>query len=158
MGKKAIQRGINSFVYTVAINVVIYTILIVLSKRPDFVPILPGYSAHFSSNTEALMVQLILIGFTSGVFGAGSVIMELERISLLAQSILYFIITAIVWVPISCLCWEINKYPQSFISVTISYVISYVISWVVQYITCKKSIEQINQKLAEMKEDAREWR
>lgn len=150
---KIVQRGISSFTYSVAINVVLFTILIVMFDRPEFVPMLSGYMEHFQSVPEALLVQIILIGLTSAVFGAGSFLLELERLSMLAQSIIYFLVTALVWVPISCFCWEIHKYPQSFITVTISYTVSYIVSWIVQYRLCKSTVKEINQKLVELKQE-----
>ena len=121
-------------------------------------PVLPGYLAHFQSPVEAVLVQVILIGLSSAVFGAGSVIMELERISLLAQSILYFIITAVVWIFIGCFCWEIHKYPTALFSVSLSYTASYIISWMVQYKVCKRNVEKINTKLSELKQDGKKVR
>jgi len=155
MLKKAMIRGMNSFVYATTINVIICCIVMVLVNKPDFIPMLPEFSARFSSDIFALIVQLILIGITSASFGFWSIIMEFGRISLLVQSILYFILTAIVWVPVAIICWGLGKYVSTFISISLSYLIAYIISWTVQYRSCKESVKQINQKLKEMREE--EW-
>lgn len=147
MLKRSLLRGLNSFMYAAGINVVIYTIIMVISDDPDFLPMLPEYAAHFSSDLLALLVQCCLIGLCSAMFGAGSILMELERLSLLTQSILYFIITTAIWFPVSCFCWGLQKYPSSIIGVGFSYTISYIISWIFQYRSCKHDVEQINQQL-----------
>lgn len=153
MLKKGIVRGINSFLYAIAINVILSVIIMVAVNKPDFIPILPDFAARFSSGTMALLVQWILIGISSAAFGFWSIIMEFERISLLLQSIIYFILTAMVWIPVSVLCWDLGKDIFSFITIVTSYLISYVITWIIQYRNCKDSINQINKKLEELRND-----
>lgn len=153
MLKKGILRGINSFLYAIAINVILSVIIMATVNKPDFIPILPDFAARFSSETMALLVQWILIGISSAAFGFWSIIMEFERISLLLQSVLYFLLTAMVWIPVSILCWDLGKDIFSFITIVTSYLISYVITWIIQYRNCKDSINQINKKLEELRND-----
>lgn len=147
MIRNAFKRAVTSFCAAVSINVVICTIVLLISKDKQFAPVLPEFAAYFGSKTEAMMVQLVLIGIGSATFAGGTVIFEMERLSMLLQSLIYFIVTALAWVPISCVCWRIHEYPQSFCTVLISYVISYMICWIVQYRLCRESVHQINQKL-----------
>ncbi|WP_167956523.1 DUF3021 domain-containing protein [Anaerosporobacter faecicola] len=151
MLKKAVIRGLNSFMYSVAINVVFAVIMMAVKKDPDFLPVIPDFVAHFPNKTYAFLVQCLLIGLTSTAFGFWSIIMEFERISLLVQSILYFIATTMVWLPVAMYCWNLGKYKVSLIASVISYMISYSVTWVIQYRTCKESINQINKKLGEMR-------
>lgn len=153
MLKKGILRGINSFLYAIAINVILSIIIMAAVNKPDFIPILPDFAARFSSGTMALLVQWILIGISSAAFGFWSIIMEFERISLLLQSVLYFILTAMVWIPVSILCWDLGKNSFSFITIVTSYLVSYVITWIIQYRNCKDSVNQINKKLEELRND-----
>ncbi len=152
MLKKALIRGMSSFMYATAINVVLALIIVVIVNEPDFVPLVPDYAAHFESEIIALLLQIVLIGLSSASFGAGSVLLEIERWSLLKQSIVYFIITTIVWVPVSVFCWGIDRYPTAFISFVISYVASYIITWSIQLTLCKKSVAKINEKLIQLNE------
>lgn len=153
MIKKAITRAMTSFMGAISINVILGLIIILAVDKPDFLPLVPEFAEKFSSPIVALLVEWLLIGLTSASFGFWSIIMECERISLLAQSILYFVLTTIVWLPVSIYCWNSDKYISSFIGITISYVISYIISWTIQYRLCKESIRQINQKLDEIRDD-----
>lgn len=153
MLKKGVSRGINGFIYSIAINVIISIIIMAIVDKPDFIPILPDYAARFSSSTMALLVQWILIGFTSAAFGFWSIVMEYERISLLLQSILYFVLTAIVWIPVAIFCWDLGENSLSFISIVTSYLLSYIITWIIQFRNCKNSINQINRKLEELRND-----
>ncbi len=152
MLKNALIRGINSFMYAIALNVLLAFVITAIVNKPDFVPLVPDYGAHFDSNITALLLQIVLVGLTSAAFGAGSIIFELERWSLLKQSIVYFIATTVIWVPVSIFCWSINKYPTAFISILSSYVTSYLIVWMIQYRLCKRSVTKINQKLLQINE------
>ncbi len=150
MIKNMLFRGLNSFMYSVAITLIVYGILVGIGVHNGELPMLPEYMAHFSSPTLALIVQCLLVGAASATFGLGSVIMENEKIGLITQSIIYFVVTAVVWVPVACFCWGFHKYPSTMITVTASYLISYFISWGIQYKVCRKNIEEINQRLQEI--------
>lgn len=153
MLKRALYRGINSFMYAVSIyNLILLTVVSVMGKE-EMIPLVPEFAAHFSNPYQAVFVQNVLIGLISAIFGAGSILMELERLSLLVQSILYFLITTAVWVPVGCFCWGLHQYPQTMLSMGISYAVTYAISWIIQYRLCKKNVEQINEKLAQLREE-----
>lgn len=153
MLKKAITRGISSFLYAVAVNVILGAVLIFAVNKPDFLPVLPEFADRFNSSVQAMLVQWLLIGLTSASFGFWSILMELERWSLLLQSVVYFILTTIVWVPVAVVCWGLGRYVQTFLGVVLSYLIAYTVSWTVQYRSCKQSVKQINQRLKELEQN-----
>lgn len=150
MIKKALTRGIHSFMYSVGITLTILC-LAMLFIDGDYAPILPEFASRFGNALEAFAVQIILIGLSSASIGAGSVVMEMERLSLVVQSLIYFIIAGAVWIVVGCFCWGIHKYPLSMLSIGCSFLISYAISWIIQYRICKKSVEDINRKINELK-------
>lgn len=151
MIKNIAFRALNSFMYSVGITVVLQFIL--LSLFEGMPPVLPEFGARFPNETAALLTQTILIGVCSAFFGGGSVIMELEKIGLIVQSVLYFALTAAVWVPVACVCWGIHKYPSALLTVSASYLISYFISWMVQFKECKKNVAEINVRLTQMRKE-----
>lgn len=148
MIKNIVVRAINSFMYSVGITVVIQFVL--LSCFEGMPPVMQEFGARFSGETVASLTQTMLIGLCSAFFGGGSVIMELEKIGLVVQSILYFMLTAAVWVPVACVCWGIHKYPSALVSVSASYLIAYFISWTVSFKQCKKNVAEINVRLKQM--------
>lgn len=148
--KSTITKALQSFCYAVTINVLIGVVLMLVFKNDNFVPVVPDFAERFPSPTLAFGVQCLLIGLTSAAFAAGSGVMEIASWSLVKQSIIYFVVTAAVWIPVSVLCWGFGKYPVTFFSVTGSYLVGYIISWIVQYRICKRNIQQINEKLKEL--------
>ena len=154
MLKNALIKGINSFCYSIGICVATYAIVGI----KGYIPLLPEYEARFSSQGTAMIVQLFLIGLMSAALAAGTAIFELERLSLVAQSIIYFIVSSAVWIPVGCFCWGLNKYVVTVVSMSISYLFSYVICWVISYKSNKKNIQQINERLVELRiSDSEQW-
>lgn len=153
MLKSGLSRAISGFCYAVAINLIIFVILILVLGRT---PLLPEYIAKFDSEAMAILIELFLIGLMSAVLAGGTVIFTMEKIGLITQSIIYFILSSAVWIPVGCYCFGLNKYKQTMVSFTISYVGSYIICWIIQYRSCKKSIAQINQRLLEINQNKNE--
>lgn len=154
MLKRSLVKGIYSFMFSIGIYVLIqFCIMAFAGGNVTFLPVLPEFAAHFTNLYTAVYAQSVLIGVISAAFGAGSVIMELEKMNLLLQSFLYFAVTTAVWLPVGCFVWGLHKYPVTMLVLSISYAISYVISWSVQYWLCKKNVDQINQKLLEWGDD-----
>lgn len=150
MLKQILIRGVNSFAYAITITLLATGIV---SFFTDYAPVLPEFAARFDSLYQAVFVQLFLIGISSASMGAGSIIMEMERLGLFVQSILYFLITAAVWISIGCYCWSIYKYPTALISVVMSYLATYIICWTIQYRICRKNLEEINHRIFELREE-----
>ncbi|MBR3772567.1 MAG: DUF3021 domain-containing protein [Clostridium sp.] len=148
--KLTVMKALQGFSYAVTINVLIGVVIMLVSKEAQVVPVVPDFADKFPSPMAAFGVQCLLIGLTSAAFAAGSRIMEIASWSLVKQSIVYFVVTAAVWIPVSVLCWGLGKYPATFFGVTGSYLIGYIISWTVQYRICKRNIEEINEKLKEL--------
>ena len=155
MLKNIFIRGLNSFMYSVGIYLILQILITAITQaitgHGEFIPVLPEFAARFTNPYMAVYVQMFLIGLTSVAIGAGSIIMELERLSLLVQSILYMIVTMAVWIPVGCFCWGLHKYPGTMISVSLTYLVAYSISWVFQYRQCKRNIEEINQRLEQIR-------
>lgn len=113
MKKELTKRIIDGFSYAVAINVVVALICILVFKIE---PLVPSYSAYFENKSMALLVQIILTGVISGTFAGGTVLFEQAKMGLLLQSLLYFLLTTAVCIPITGFCWGLlyTKHQHSF--------------------------------------------
>ena len=155
MLKNSLIRGLNSFMYSIGIYLLVQMVVTLIigpmNGGREFIPVMPEFAARFANPYVAVYMQLFLVGLTSVAFGAGSIIMDLERLSLLTQSILYLLVTMAVWVPVGCICWGLHKYPGTMLSVGISYIIAYIISWGIKYRQCKRNIREINLKLEQIR-------
>ena len=149
MLKKAFTRGLYSLVFGTTSGVLI-GLMISLIEGDKYV-ITSKYLSSLNSPIRAFAIQCLLIGVVSMSFGAFTIFLEKEKWSILKQWVVYFLLTTIVWIPISIFCWGYNNLP-TIISVSLSYFLGYVITAFIQYINCKKSVDEINERLKELKE------
>lgn len=147
MIKQVGLRAFCSFCVTGMVNVFIMLIMAFAWQSYYYTPFLPDYLAHFSSETIAVCVEILLIAFIGAVFGGCSVIYDMEKWSFIKQGIVHFAITTIVWFPITMFIWNAFKYPSAGISIMCSYSIVYIITWVMSGIKYKKQIADINEEL-----------
>ena len=146
MLKRIVLRFINSFCYSIAITLLIYTVMMLLTGK---IPMLPEYMERFENPVLAFAAQLLLVGVMSAVTSAGTAVFETKRIGLLAQSLLFLLIMLSAWIPVACIAWGFHKYLASMAVTVCSIVASYGICWAIQYKLCRKDIEAINAKLLE---------
>lgn len=144
--KNIMIRFLNGFCYSIAITVMIQQIVVGITGTSFM---LPEYAARFDNIVFAYTVQLLLIGLMSAVAAAGSMIMEIKRIGLIVQSILYFVLMLGTWIPIACYLWGFHKYTASMVSSLLSIVVTYSICWGIQYKICVRDVAEINRRLKE---------
>lgn len=147
MKKELTKRIIDGFSYAVAINVVVALICILVFKIE---PLVPSYSAYFENKSMALLVQIILTGVISGTFAGGTILFEQAKMGLLLQSLLYFLLTTAVCIPITGFCWGLFVYKTSAIIFLCNYSATYFICWTVAYRSSVKEVREINRRIAEI--------
>lgn len=147
MKKELTKRIIGGFSYAVAINVVVALICILVFKIE---PLVPSYSAYFENKSMALLVQIILTGVISGTFAGGTILFEQAKLGLLLQSLLYFLLTTAVCIPITGFCWGLFVYKTSALIFLCNYSATYFICWTVAYRSSVKEVREINRRIAEI--------
>lgn len=147
MKKELTKRIIDGFSYAAAINVVVALICILVFKEE---PLVPSYSAYFENKSMALLVQIILTGVISGTFAGGTILFEQAKLGLLLQSLLYFLLTTAVCIPITGFCWGLFVYKTSAIIFLCNYFATYFICWTVAYRSSVKEVREINRRIAEI--------
>ncbi|MEE0398198.1 MAG: DUF3021 domain-containing protein [Lachnospiraceae bacterium] len=147
MKKELTKRIIDGFSYAVAINVVVALICILVFKIE---PLVPSYSAYFENKSMALLVQIILTGVISGTFAGGTILFEQAKLGLLLQSLLYFLLTTAVCIPITGFCWGLFVYKTSALIFLCNYSATYFICWTVAYRSSVKEVREINRRIAEI--------
>lgn len=145
--RKAVIRGSISFCTAGMVNVIIMLIVCFIQSDQDYVPMLEEFWKQFPSQSAAILTEILLIGTIGAAFGACSVIFELERWSFLKQGIVHFILTTIVWLPISIFIWAVYIHPSAIISMTASYSFTYAVTWISNAVRLKKMVKEINNML-----------
>ena len=147
MKKELTKRIIDGFSYAAAINVVVALICILVFRVE---PLVPSYSAYFKNKSMALLIQNILTGVISGTFAGGTILFEQAKQGLLLQSLLYFLLTTAVCIPITGFCWGLFVYKTSAIIFLCNYFATYFICWTVAYRSSVKEVREINRRIAEI--------
>lgn len=151
MIKKIAARSFFSFAVTGMTDVIIILAVSLIGADTGREAMLPEFVACFPNEMIALCVNVLLVGLIGAAFGACSVILEIEQWSLLKQGIVHFLLTSVVWMPISMFVWCLYKYPVAVISAGCSYLFSYGLTWILKTIDYRRSVSEINKNLEEIK-------
>lgn len=75
---------------------------------------------------------------------------EQAKMGLLLQSLLYFLLTTAVCIPITGFCWGLFVYKTSALIFLCNYSATYFICWTVAYRSSVKEVREINRRIAEI--------
>jgi len=151
MKKKAIQRGLLGFPLGVFIGYTI-TILISLSVAHGYYsPCVPALVDELGSEIGAVVFQAVLCGLLGTSFAAASLIWEKENWSIVKQTGIYFLVSAITMFPIAYFTHWMEHSILGFLVYIGIFVAIFVFMWVFQYFIWKNKIHRINKKMEERK-------
>lgn len=136
------------------INVLIEMIVLFVTGNQDFSPMSPEFIALFPTDRIAAQINVLLYGLIGAAFSAGTVIYEQERIGYLLQNMLYFLATALVWIPVVMVLWQLYRYPQAFISTILCFFLTNVVMSILGYRMTKRDVTDINAALSLLDSDS----
>ena len=99
MKKQAILRGLLGSPLGVAMGQFITVASSAASGYGTYSAVMPEFAAELGSELGAVALQMLLCGLMGAAFGAASVIWQLERWSIAAQSAAYFAVGAAAMLP-----------------------------------------------------------
>ena len=144
MWKKALARIPLGFASTVLAAALIQICII----QGGGSTVTERFASHFIAKDAAVLTQLLLVGGISAAFSGASVVYDLERWSFLRQGIVYFVITAAVWVPVLLICWTPMP-KEGILFSSLGWTGTYAITWGIQYAVYRKRIRDLNRKIHE---------
>lgn len=149
MLNKIIKRALLGFMIGVFIGQTILIIESLFVGDGNFYP----YSAFLlkltGSKIAAVIIQYFITGIIGINFAAGTVIFEIDRWSIVAQTALHFIINSIVMYISGFLC---GWFPHTVVSTLIwfgFFIVVYVIIWSCFTLYYKKKTKEINKQIQE---------
>ncbi len=147
MLKEIIKRASLGFMIGVFIGETILIFESLLAGNGNFYPISAYLSAHTNTELNAVIIQYFLFGIIGITFASSTVIFELDNWSLLAQTVLHFVITSVVMYISGFLCGWFPHTTRSTILWFVIFIIIYVIMWISFTIYYRKKTESINESL-----------
>lgn len=113
----------------------------------SFYAVHPDLVALLGNEANAVAVQTLLCGIIGSVFSTISLIWQKENWSILRQSAVYLLITALTMLPIAYFTHWMEHSLRGFLIYTGIFVLIFGIFWLVFYILYRRRLAQINRAL-----------
>lgn len=153
MKKKALIRGLIGFPGGVTICLVITIIESLIVGDGRFYACVPEFLELVGSEIMAVILQTVLAGLVGSVYGAASVIWELEEWSIAKQSGIFFAIAAVTMMPIGYLLNWMEHSAIGIISFFLVFLVIFVIIWITMYLIWRRKIQKLNQNVQKRKRE-----
>ncbi len=143
----AIGRGLLGIPLGIAIGFLMSLVASISIGHGVYYAAKPELIAEMGSEINAVLLQTGLSGLIGMAFSAASVIWQLEDWSLAKQTGIYFLITALVMLPIA---WFARWTERTFRGIVIYFgifAVIFFIIWGIQYLTWRRKIKKMNEKL-----------
>ncbi|MCR5684524.1 MAG: DUF3021 domain-containing protein [Lachnospiraceae bacterium] len=145
---KYLKNGMISFAISafsgLFVNLFI-DLIIGLNGVEDYISMSPDYRGLFPTPVIGAYVNVLLYGLIGFTFSTMTFIYDMEKISFLVQSLIYFVVTATVCMAITVLLWQLHKYPAAFATTIAGYAATHIIMFTIEYRRLKKDIQEINE-------------
>ena len=145
--KQALLRAIYFFPVGILIGYIITIISSFIYGNGHYIPCSPNFIKMIGNEINAIILQSILCGIIGSSFGSFSIIFDIEKWSLLKQTIVYFIITLIIMMYISYFAHWIEHSLKGILMQFISFTIFFIIFWTIQFLIYKNNINKINKNI-----------
>ena len=147
MFKKFIKRALLGFIYGIFIGQTILILESLFKGDGNFHPVSDYLLAHTNTTIAAVIAQYFITGIIGVTFAGTTVIFEMDRWSLVAQTALHFVITSVVMFFAGFFCgWFPHTVGSTLIWFGV-FIIVYVIMWVSFTLYYRKKTREINQAL-----------
>lgn len=151
MKKQAILRGLLGFPLGVAMGQFITVAASAASGYGTYSAVMPEFAAELGSELGAVALQMLLCGLMGAAFGAASVIWQLERWSIAAQSAAYFAVGAAAMLPAAYIAHWMERSAVGFAVYFGIYAGIFAAVWLGQYLSLRARLRRLNRRLGENK-------
>lgn len=149
MKKQILLRGLRAFPIGVGIGHAITIVASLHWGQGYYVPCAPALTEMIGSQSWAAAFQAVLCGLLGSSFGASSVIWEIDRFSIAKQSGLYFLINALVMMPIAYVSRWMEHSLSGFLQYFGGFAAIFAIIWFFEYWLWRQKVRRMNARLAE---------
>lgn len=146
MKKQVFLRGLLGFPLGVAMGYIITIIISFVWGQGNYSPCVPSLISITGSEINAVILQAILSGILGSSFAMCSVIWETDW-SIAKQTGIYFMITAMVMLPIAYFSNWMKHTLSGFLIYFGVFVVIFIVVWIAQYLFWKNRIKKANAKV-----------
>lgn len=158
MKKKILLRSLVGAPIGVTVSLIITIIFSLCLGQGEYFPAPHELIDWCGGNeTTAVIVQMICSLFVGAVCGGSSVIWEIEKWSLLKQTLIHFAVIAFPFFGIGYVMNWMPHYLYGALGYVGGFIAVYIIMWLSIYFSVKSKIEKMNKQLRDIQqEDAKE--
>lgn len=147
MKKKILFRALMGIPIGLAVCTVLSINASALIDDGTFYAVAPSLIEAYGSELNAMYVQTILVSLYGAMWGAISVIGECERLNLLKQTALHFIICTSATFPVAYFLHWMEHSFMGIVRYFLIFVFIYFVIWLSQYIAMRRNIKRLNESL-----------
>lgn len=153
MKKKILFRSLLGAPIGVTVSLIITIVFSLSMGQGEYYPAPHELIALCGNATAAVVVQLICSLFVGAVCGGASVIWEIERWSLLKQTLVHFAVLAVPFFGIGYVMNWLPHYLYGALGYVAGFILVYLVMWLSIYFSIKAKIKKMNRQLREMQEE-----
>ncbi len=151
MKKKIILRGIWGFPMGLAIGYAECILISLCRGGGYYSPCSPALSAVMGNEINAVIVQALLCGLIGVSFAASSVIWDIEHWSLIKQTVIYFLINAIIMMPAAYFLYWMERSIKGFLTYFTMFALIFIIVWLISFAIARYNVRRMNENLNKIK-------
>lgn len=147
MKKQIIARGALGILIGITLGYLITFFISLGYGNGAYIPCVPALADQFGSQIGAVALQILMCALLGFVFGAASVIWELDHWSIVKQTGIYFACTALAMLPIAYVTHWMEHSLEGFLIYFAIFLAIFVVMWLIQYLFWKSKVKKINGKI-----------
>ena len=149
MKRKILSRCLLGAPIGFTISTMITIIISITIGDGNYYPIVPQLAIDCSSELNAVVLQALFSFLYGAAWGGASMIWEIEHWSLSRQSLTHLAVCSIFTFPIAYLMRWMDHSVSGILLYFGIFAFMYTFIWVAQYISIRKKIRQLNEKMQE---------
>lgn len=153
MKKKLLYRCLLGAPIGVTVSLIITVIFSLSMGHGEYFPAPHELTDWCGNATTAVIVQLICSLFIGAVGGGSSVIWEIEKWSLLKQTLVHFAVLALPFFGVGYILHWLPHILYGAIAYVGAFILLYVIIWLSTYFSIRAKIKKMNRHLQEMQQN-----
>lgn len=147
MKKKILFRALMGIPIGLAVCFLLSLNASALIDDGTFYAVAPNLVDAYGSELNAVYVQTLVVILYSAMWGAISVIWECERLNLLKQTLLHFVICTSATFPVAYFLHWMERSLMGVVGYFSIFVFIYFATWLIQYLSMRRNIKRLNESL-----------
>ena len=151
--KQTLLRGLLGIPLGIAIGYLITIVLSLIWGNGYYSPCVPSLASIMGSEIGAVVLQTTLCALLGASFGATSAIWQIEHWGIVKQTGIYFLINAIVMMPVAYFSYWMEHTLAGFLQYFGIFVLIFAIVWVAQFARGRRDVDAMNARLHGTRQD-----